>query len=55
LLMNLSSFLLYYFTAISEALDYDTNLKAVSKLICLFLCFCPRPLKAAFQKQSQLV
>jgi len=34
--MNLSSFLLFYFTAISEALDYDTNLKAVPKFLPLF-------------------
>jgi hypothetical protein len=34
--MNLNSYLFVCFTAISEALNYDTNLKAVSKLLELF-------------------
>jgi len=38
LLMNLNSCLFSCPAAISEALDYDTNLKAVSKILPLFLC-----------------
>jgi hypothetical protein len=53
--MNLNSYLFRNPAAISEALDYDTNLKAVSKLLPLFSLPWLAALQLTFQKQSPLV